>query len=883
MPDRHPELPDQDGDLFFGPWLRRRRREFDLTQDQLAQRVGCVSDTIRKLEAGMRRPSRPMAERLALCLSIPAEQRDAFLDAARAGRAPSDRTLPPLSMRSITNMPTTARRTGHLPAPMTSFIGRAWEIATVGTRMRTSAVRLLTLTGAGGVGKTRLALQIGSALHDAFPNGVWFVNLAPIHDPALVLPAIAQTLGVREQHGTPIVETLRTVLREQQLLVLLDNFEQVVAAAPELAALLAEVPELKLLVTSRAALHLYGEHVVVVAPLAVPDPAVALAAEHLAQYAAVQLFVARAQAAADQFRLTDANAPAVAAICARLDGLPLAIELAAAQIPLFPPTTLLIRLEQRLPMLTCGPRDLPARQQTLHDTIDWSYNLLDAGEQTLLTRLTVFVGGWTEAAAGAVCNGEGDLPIDTLAGLASLIDKSLLRQTEGRDGESRFVMLETIREYALERLVACGEAASLRRAHAAHYLALAETAEPQLTSAHQQVWLARLEAEHDNLRAALQWALECGNAETALRLGAALSRFWWKHGYLSEGLARLEALLGLPRAAPSTSTRDALRASILLGAGRIATDQADYHAAQAYCEESLAIWQALGDQRGVARALATLGYMADDQCDFPAARAALDQSLALFRAVGDTQGAATALDHLAWVVGKKGDQQARRELAEQSLAFARESGDTHAIARALDNLGYTTLYSDPAQASHFFEQGLALFQVLGDKQEIATALNGLGHTALIMGNYGEATARFVVALELRRASGDRRGCIAILGNLGLVALLQGDGARGQMYYQDVLTGAQALDYPEGICWGLEGLACVAVHVGEAKRACQLLGAAEALHKSGGFVIDPLQNVILDPAVERARAQLGDDAFATAWDSGRALTLEQALAEALALS
>ncbi len=338
MADNQPPQTDRDGDTFFGPWLRRRRRELDLTQNQLAHQVGCVADTVRKLDAGMRRPSRPMAERLALCLSVPVEQREAFLDAARAGRAPPDHEQAPVVTAATTAAPlaeptlgVTPPRTNRMPAPMTSFIGREWEVASVGARLRTSDVRLLTLTGAGGIGKTRLAIQIASELHDIAPQGVWFVDLAPISDPALVISTIAQTLGVREQPGMSPAETLRAALHEQQLLVLLDNFEQVVAAVPEVAALLSAVPKMKLLVTSREVLHLYGEHVVVVAPLAVADPAVALAVEHLVQYAAAQLFVVRAQAASEHFRLTDANAPAVAAICARLDGLPLAIELAAGR------------------------------------------------------------------------------------------------------------------------------------------------------------------------------------------------------------------------------------------------------------------------------------------------------------------------------------------------------------------------------------------------------------------------------------------------------------------------------------------------------------------------------------------------------------------------
>jgi transcriptional regulator with XRE-family HTH domain len=357
MADDQPVQIDQSDDTFFGPWLRRRRRSLDLTQDALAQQVGCAVDTLRKFEAGMRRPSHPMAERLAHCLAIPLAEQAAFLTAARSGHAPRNRSLSLKPAPSTTVLPMHARRIGYLPASMTSFIGREWEISTVSTRLRIPEVRLVTLTGTGGVGKTRLALQIARALADSFPDGVWFVNLAPISDPALVLPTIAQALGIREQAGTSIAETLRTGLSEKQVLVLLDNFEQVVMAAPELAALLTDLPMLKLLATSREALRLYGEHVVVVAPLAVPEPSAIQAAQQLTQYAAVQLFVERAHAVAEHFRVTDANAVAIAAICARLDGLPLAIELAAAQIALFSPQALLTRLDQRLPL----PHPWPAR------------------------------------------------------------------------------------------------------------------------------------------------------------------------------------------------------------------------------------------------------------------------------------------------------------------------------------------------------------------------------------------------------------------------------------------------------------------------------------------------------------------------------------------
>jgi predicted ATPase/class 3 adenylate cyclase len=420
----------------------------------------------------------------------------------------------------------------NLPTQPTALLGREQEVATVGDLLRRAGVRLVTLTGPGGIGKTRLALQVAAELLDdnaapllpqreremggegRFPNGIYFVNLAPISDPNLVATAIAQTLGVREQSGRSVLDSLQVYLRDRQMLLVLDNFEQVLQAAPDIAALLAAAPGVKILVTSRAVLKVRGEKEIAVVPLALPDPTQLPPLARLTQYAAVALFIERALDVQPDFAVTNENAPAVAEICARLDGLPLAIELAAARIKLFAPAALLSRLERRLPLLTGGPRDLPARQQTLRNTIDWSYHLLNAGEQTLFRRLGVFVGGWTLEAAAAVCNAEGDLSLAVLDGLAALVDQSLLRQEAATDGEPRFVMLELIREYALERLEQSGEADLVRRQHAGFFLEWAEKFEGFFHT--QWALEERLETDHDNFRAALTWALAGG-------------RRWWRH------------------------------------------------------------------------------------------------------------------------------------------------------------------------------------------------------------------------------------------------------------------------------------------------------------------------------------------------------------------
>jgi predicted ATPase/DNA-binding XRE family transcriptional regulator len=824
-----------DSDVPFGAWLKQQRRARDRSREQLAGQIGCSISLLEKIETGERRPSRQIAARIALSLAIPAEQRDAFLAAARAGRAPQVGGQSPIPTTQKTTVPL---HTGHLPAAMTSFIGREWEVATISARLRTPEVRVVTLTGAGGVGKTRLALQIGSALHDAFPNGVWFVDLAPISDPAQVLPTIAHSLGVREQPGTPIVETLRTVLREQQLLVLLDNFEQVVAAAPELALLLAEVPGLKLLVTSREALRLYGEHVVVVAPLAVPDLAATLAAEQLAQYAAVQLFVARAQAASEHFRLTDANASAVAAICARLDGLPLAIELAAAQVSLFAPAALLARLEQRLPLLTRGPRDLPARQQTIRNTIEWSYNLLDAGEQTLFARLGVFVGGWTEAAAGAVCTGEGDLPIDTLDGLASLIDKNLLRQAEGQDGELRFAMLETIREYALERLAASGETEALRRRHAAYFLALAEMAEPQLSGRNQVAWSARLEQEHDNLRAVFAWSRSAeDDAAIGKRLAGALSWFWMIHSHFSEARIWLDDMLERPNAAGIAAHAKALQA-----AGAMAVNQGEVARSIILHEQSLALYRGLGDAAGTAEALVWLGRAKVWQGAYAQAQALLAEGLAMFQAQQNTWMIMWALQSLGNMAFNNAEVPQAQAYLQEALGLCSELGDIFGSAHARENLGRVAhALGDDSLAQTYYAESLAAFRELGQR-DIAHVYLALGRLARTQGDTTQARTYYTQSLALFREFMDKQ--------------------RFPECLEDIA--------------GLSGAA-------QPASAARLFGAAEAVRESAGIPLPPIRRPAYERDLAAARAQLDQVAWETAWAAGRALTLEQAIAEALDVS
>ncbi len=549
------DLP-MDDIISLGLWIKRRRKALDLTQPELAQQVSCSLDLIQKIEADARRPSREMAARLADKLELAADERAAFIQVARMELG-ADRLAPPAqsiargafvpaqAMSSAAETPGrrhTTRPT-NVPTPPTALIGREPERAALGYLLCRSDTRLVTLTGPGGIGKTRLALQVAADLAAAFADGVVFVDLAPIHDPELVSTAIARALGLLDVGTQPLMLRLQTALRDTHLLLVLDNFEQVLMAAPVVADLLAAAPQLTILLTSRVVVGVYGEHTVPVPSLQLPDLHALPALDALLRVETVRLFVERARAARPNFRLTPATARAVSTICHHLDGLPLSIELAAARVRLLPPQMLLDRLSSRLSMLTGGSRTLPARQQTLRDTLAWSYDLLDAHEQLLFRRLAVFVGGCRLEAAEAVASELSienealknalhkhpavNAPCSMLNLIGALLDQSLVQPAEGVAGEPRFTMLETIREYALEQLEASDEAEQVRRRHAEHYLALAETAEPHLRGRERGAWLDRLEVEHDNLRAALEWALEGSDMETGARIAIALAGQHW--------------------------------------------------------------------------------------------------------------------------------------------------------------------------------------------------------------------------------------------------------------------------------------------------------------------------------------------------------------------
>ncbi len=720
----------------FREWLKRRRRALGLTQDTLAQRVGCATITIQKLEAGDLRPSPQIAERLVNHLGLLPEERLEFLAAARAASI----AISSHALRSSAVV---------LPVPHTPLIGREPFLATVCATLQRADVRLVTLTGPPGVGKTRIALQVAHTLHPTVRDGALFISLGSIHDPELVLRIIGRALELPESAHQSSAVQLIAALHGRACILVLDNFEQVVAAAPALSALLEALPLLTVLITSRTPLHISGEYQLRVPPLALPDVHDLPPLDALAQVPAVALFVQRAQATVPGFALTDTNAADIAAICQRLDGLPLALELAAARSTLFAPQALLTRLQYPLAVLNVGSRNLPPHQQTLRSTIAWSYDLLAPGEQALFARLGVFVGDFSFDAVTEICYAAEDDSFDVLDNLAQLVDQSLVQHELSSAGEVRFRLLETIRDYAQAQLVVRSQVDVLRERHARYYVQLAEQAESELHGPSQAIWFERLEHEHDNIRAALTWSVQHDAAEIGLRLASALWWFWPTYGHVREGHQWFERLLPqIDTVAPDVQCRG------LLGAAGLAWYQGRFEQSSVLAQQLVVLSRTIGDSRAAGLACTLLAVHAAYRGELVEAAEWHQQSLALLRKSDDTWGFAVALEGQGVAAFNLTQLDTAEEALTEALALFRELGDAQHLMYVSVWLGLTLVRKGVYhQADQVLKEGLEVVRVLGSRVSVPEILDGLAATAVAMNQIERAIQLTGAADALRERVG----------------------------------------------------------------------------------------------------------------------------------
>lgn len=710
-----------------------------------------------------------------------------------------------------------------LPVPRSSLVGREKDLAEAAKLLLDPNIRLLNFTGAGGAGKTRLALAVARHVAGSFSGGVQFVGLASITNPDLVGSAIVKALNLQPVANRTIPQLIAEQLDTGgPFLLVLDNFEQVLAAAPLLSEILAHCTLMKALVTTRASLQIYGEQEFPVAPL---DDS-----------AAVRLFQQRATAVRPNFVISPENGAAIHAICNRLDCLPLAIELAAARTKVLSPRAILERLQSRLALLTSGASDLPERQRTLRKTIDWSYDLLSEGEQRLFWRFSAFVGGATFEAAEAVCNTGQDMDIGVFEGLASLLDKNLIYRIENLDAEPRFTMLETIREYALECLASSGEESKTRRSHAAYCLVVAEEGNPELDPAARTEWLARCDLDIDNFRSALDWLAENNQIEWALRLSMALFRFWDMREHFVEGRTRLESLLQL---AQHGYMRERGRICTFLGA--LATSQGDYDAAAVFLNQSLDFYRELDDEWGIAASWNALAVATRDRGDLDNAESYFEQSLGYWRRLPDRLSTARCLHNLANVARMRGD--------------------------------YSRATTALAEATSIFEQ-------VGDESGAAWSINQSGDLELEQGRIASAQSLYRSALAAFRKTGDRWGCARSLADLGHIYCKQGEFAASHAAYQEALELCTELGHRRGIARTLEGTACLAAASGDATRALTLAAVAKHLRNQIGAPLPPAECNKLEQALLAAREIQGTAVGEMAWQKGLEMPLQAAILFAL---
>ena len=736
----------------------------------------------------------------------------------KAGRI-SASALPDVPDAGKVSSPRIARKRHDLPVPRTSLIGRDQLVAEISELLLRRDVRLLTLTGPGGAGKTRLALAVAAAIADTFTGGVQFVGLASITDPDLVATALAGALEIQQVANRSIPQLISDQFQNSgPFLLLMDNFEQVLPAATVLAETLDACPSLKILVTSRSCLRVYGEQEFPVTPLA--------------QNAAIELFVQRAGAVWPDFAVSPENTQTVREICSRLDGLPLAIELAAARTKMLSPGAILDRLQSRLQLLTGGALDLPERQHTLRNTIDWSHGLLNEAERKLFRRLSVFAGGCTLEAAEAVCNTTRDLGDDLFDGLSSLVGQNLMQRVDRAEAEPRFAMLETIREYAFERLADSGEQAATRRAHAAYCLVLAEEGNPELGAPDRTRWLTQCEAEIDNFRFALDWLFQTMDLDWGFRLCVALFRFWDMREHLTEGRARLETILHL---AGADRTKERARVAQFIGA--LTSAQGDYPAAEHFLQLSLNLYEELGDESGIAASLNALAVSARDRGDYALAQSNFERSLSCWRLLPDQLAIARCLHNLANVVKVRGDY---------------------------------------PRARWALREATEIFEKLGDRSGAAWSINQLGDIEREQGHIVDARMLYQRALATFQEVGDPWGCARSLADLGYIDCEQGNHSAARSAYREALEIFAGVGNQRGIARALEGFACLALALGDTKRALTLAAAAAHLRQLIGAPLPQAEQQKLDRTLLLAWKSLNETQGQQAWAEGSAMTLEDSI-------
>ena len=770
----------------------------------------------------------------------------------------------------------------NLPCPLTSFVGRERELREV--KQLLADTRLLTLIGAGGSGKTRLALRLGMQILQEYPDGVWWVELAGLTDSQLVPQAVATVLGIRETAGQPLVATLAETLRAKNLLLILDNCEHLVRACAHLVNSLLQVcPQVQIVATSREVLGIVGETIWSVPPLITPTLRPLPALKILQQFEAVALFAERAKAIQPKFRLTAENAMSVSQICTDLEGMPLAIELAAARVKMLSVEQIAARLDDRFRLLTEGSRTALPQHQTLRATMDWSYHLLAEEERELLRRLSVFAGGFSLDELEAVCARkplksvlprplESDEILDVLV---HLVDKSLVI-VEEMGKKARYRLLETVKQYAREKLRESGEAESAHERHLTYFTGLAEQMWEVLDTLDQPQWFDRLEMEHDDLRAALAWALERRKTEAALKMAKGLWRFWLDRGYVSEARDWLRRVLD-----QGQGLRTELYARVLNGAGRLACVQGDYATARTFHEQTLGIYQELGDKRGIASQYINLGVIASYQSDHRLACSLYEKAVPIFRGVGNRVGLANALANLGAAACEQGDYALARARLEEALNLRREMGDQQSIADELAWLAFVDQQEgNYERAIALRRESLALYRALDIKRGVADALQSLGWIAFAQGDYPTAHTHYEEALVMHQELGNQKAVASLLISVADLAFHEGLLDRALRVYKESLALHHRMGIKDGLSRGLRGLGRIAAIQKRFERAVRLCGAAAALREASGVQLAAMDRADYEEQVATVRTALGQEAFTKLWDHGRAMTLEEAVAYAL---